>query len=46
MFEVLMLSLSFQGSRDGPGAPLNPLSSGARHLPVCSFRKKEVDYLE
>ena len=22
------------GSRDGPGAPSNPLSSGARHLPV------------
>jgi len=34
-FDVLMLALSLQDSRDDPGARLNPLSGGARHLPVC-----------
>jgi hypothetical protein len=38
MFDVVILCLSFSSpdSRGDPNAPSNPLSSGARRLPVCS----------
>jgi hypothetical protein len=36
MFDVVIMPLPFfaSGSRGDPGAPSNPLSGGARHLPV------------